>query len=566
MSNPHPELQLDWDEANLYDNWPKRLDHDFLLGRLEQVTADTVLAGGGGRVLDVAAAGATHTCEMSLRGARAVALDPSLAMLRLARRNMAERGAGIMLVRGIAETLPFRNGVFDRVLCHSAIDHVAAPHVAAGEMSRVLAPDGRLVLSAVNYGSASARLSRMLYAAGRRLRLVSREAHLFWDTPVPAEHTFECTYERLRRLCAPYLSFERAFGVSLGWGLPGWGGVLAFLPKAIAFRVLGVLDRLAVSVPGAADFMYTVWRPRPPSEWPVPLPAAAGGYVVQPDDLVYPHRAAAEAWHWSFAGFRGSFLPPSPTGSRMINREYTGDPERSWLDDLIARGPFGDAAVLGCDEEQYEKAWLEKGGSERLDIYELSPWVIRKVRSGLGRSKRRARFIRQDLNFAELPEERYDVIWSSGCLHHIVNLERLFAQISRALRPGGLFAFHDYVGEPRLRYAPERLARVNALLHEIPPRFRRGDVSEITAPDPAGLSVFCGVRPDDILPLAKASFEPVHVRVYGALFPLWFHLDLDTLARDDPALLARLEAAEAEAGRDPALRPCGAYAVFRKRA
>src|SRR6185369_14369966 len=163
MLDHHAELQLDWDETKLYESWPKRLDHRFLLKRLNELTADTTLAGGAVRVLDVAAAGATHTCEMSLRGACAVALDPSPAMLQAAREHMRERGAQMMLVRGIAETLPFRDGVFDRVLCHSAIDHVAAPSIAAREMSRVLAPDGRLVISAVNYGSFSARLSRLLY-------------------------------------------------------------------------------------------------------------------------------------------------------------------------------------------------------------------------------------------------------------------------------------------------------------------------------------------------------------------------------------------------------------------
>ena len=72
MLDHHAELQLDWDETKLYESWPKRLDHRFLLKRLNELTADTTLAGGAVRVLDVAAAGATHTCEMSLRGACAV--------------------------------------------------------------------------------------------------------------------------------------------------------------------------------------------------------------------------------------------------------------------------------------------------------------------------------------------------------------------------------------------------------------------------------------------------------------------------------------------------------------
>src|SRR4030095_15172504 len=143
MLDHHAELQLDWDETKLYESGPNRLDHRFLLKRLNELTADTTLAGGGVRVLDVAAAGATHTCEMSLRGARAVALDPSPAMLPSAREHMQERGAQMMLVRGIAETLPFRDGVFDRVLCHSAIDHVAAPPPGRRARSPLSGPAGR---------------------------------------------------------------------------------------------------------------------------------------------------------------------------------------------------------------------------------------------------------------------------------------------------------------------------------------------------------------------------------------------------------------------------------------
>ncbi len=562
MLDQNLELQLDWDSADR--TWPDRLDFYFLLKRLNELTANVTLAGGTGRVLDVAAAGAEHICEISLRGAGAVALDPSWAMLKSGREHVAQRNARVTFVRGIAETLPFRDGWFDRVLCHGAIDHVAAPHLAVREMIRVLAPDGRLVISGTNYASASARITRPLYRAGRRLRLVSRTDQLYWDTPLP-EHTFECTYERLRRLCDPYAEFERALGVSMGVGLPGWGVLLARLPQARAVALLRVLDRAGARAPSLADFMYTVWRPRPPASWRLPLPATQGGFLVQPDDLVYPHRIGREAALWGAASFIRTGFQPSPAGMRVTNRAYTGDPARSWLDDLIARGPFRTAAVLGCDEQQYEAAWLAQGGSEQLDVYELSPTVLRNVRAGLGTLRRRARFIRADLNFAELPPDRYDVIWASGSLHHVVNLEYLYRQVARALRPGGLFALHEYVGERRLQYTPHRLARVNALLRDVPARFRRGHITEIAAPDPTTLSPFCAVRSDDILPLAEACFEPVHTARFGALFPLPFYLDLDAIARQEPALLERLEAAEAEAARDPLLRPCSAYAVFRKR-
>jgi SAM-dependent methyltransferase len=168
-------------------------------------------------------------------------------------------------------------------------------------------------------------------------------------------------------------------------------------------------------------------------------------------------------------------------------------------------------------------------------------------------------FIRADLNVVALPADTYDVVWSSDCLHHIVNLEHLMAEIARALRAGGLFAFREYVGERRMQFSAERLARANTLLAEVPQRWRRSDV--LQAPRIETLSPFCAVRSDEIVALAEGRFEPLYKRQTGALQPLWSAVDVDALERDAPDLAARLASAEAEA----TLPPCEVYAVFRKR-
>ena len=134
---------------------------------------------------------------------------------------MAEYGASITLIRGIAETLPFADQQFDRVLLDSAIDHLGDPQMAIREMTRVVKANGRVVIGFVNYEGASVRLSRHLYRLARRLGVSSPDTTLFWDSPVPLEHTFECSYSVIQQLCAPYLELEHAFGVSMGWMVPG---------------------------------------------------------------------------------------------------------------------------------------------------------------------------------------------------------------------------------------------------------------------------------------------------------------------------------------------------------
>jgi SAM-dependent methyltransferase len=387
---------------------------------------------------------------------------------------------------------------------------------------------------------------------------------LFWDTPVPSEHTFECTYPLLRNLCAPYLELDRAFGISMGWGVPGWSRLLARLPSRAADAVLAGLDRVARQTPRLADVLVTVWRPRPTRRNAL-IQAARSGDRVDANDLLYPSRLQAEADFWARIDFGGGFFALARPSDRMANAAYTGDPACSWLDDLIGRGPFAHAAVLGCDEGGYEAEWLARGASAQLDVYELSARVMRAIRRGIRRDlRRRARCVRTDLNFVHLPPATYDAIWSSGCLHHIVNLEALFAEVERALKPGGLFAIRDYVGERRMRFAPERLARVNAALQQIPARFRR--VTAVEPPPLNGLSPFCGVRADDIVRLATARFDVIHHASSGALFPLNFAVDLDAIAREAPEILQQLQQADEAALREPGAHPCGVYLVLRKRA
>jgi SAM-dependent methyltransferase len=266
MAGPQPkDLQREWEDSPLRDAWPVGPDNAYIIARIARVVQEATAAGARGPVLEVAAAEALHSCRLSGRGLGVVALDPSWPMLERARANMAETGTRFALVRGIAETLPFPDATFDRVLCDSAVDHLADPARGIGEMARVLRPDGRLVVSFVNYGSLTVRTSRALYAVSRALRLPWSRGHLFWDTPVPQEHTFECTYGRIAWLCRPWLELERAFGVSLGWQLPGWGRLLGRVRWSRAERVLWALDRVAWRMPRFADYLVTVWRPKRPA-------------------------------------------------------------------------------------------------------------------------------------------------------------------------------------------------------------------------------------------------------------------------------------------------------------
>ena len=98
----------------------------------------------GLRVLDVAGGDGYWAARARGRGAWAVALDLANPKLRRGRQLSAPPA----LVEGDALALPFADASFDRVMSVCAIEHFDDGARALGEMARVLAPGGELVMSA----------------------------------------------------------------------------------------------------------------------------------------------------------------------------------------------------------------------------------------------------------------------------------------------------------------------------------------------------------------------------------------------------------------------------------
>src|SRR5262249_29690682 len=153
----------------------------------------------------------------------------------------------------------------------------------------------------------------------RRLRLVpaASERQLFWDTPVPYEHSFECTWDNVEAMCRSYLELERAWGVSLGGRFPGWGQLLQRL--AALSGIVPRLDRLVMRRPRVADYVVSVWRPRPRAEWP-----AADELRVRPTNPVHQRLIAEEAQHWAGADFKAFFARAIDATREMTNQALTG--------------------------------------------------------------------------------------------------------------------------------------------------------------------------------------------------------------------------------------------------
>jgi SAM-dependent methyltransferase len=243
---------------------------------------------------------------------------------------------------------------------------------------------------------------------------------------------------------------------------------------------------------------------------------------VRPDSADYLVTAAAEAEYWArphpcgLEGMEDRREPPGPS-DRHRNACYTGDPEREWQDTVRDYGRFERGLVLGTSMLKVEREILATNPSLHLTFLDISPGTLARRADVLGgRYPGRVATQVGDLNFVELPRERYDVILSSSCLHHVTNLEYLAFQINSSLRPGGFFFLDDYVGEPRFQFAPEK-RRVFELLYRRDLARQAPRNPELIWLDPSDLSPFCGVRSNETLDVLARFLTPVHVRPTATL-------------------------------------------------
>ena len=105
----------------------------------------------------------------------------------------------------------------------------------------------------------------------------------------------------------------------------------------------------------------------------------------------------------------------------------------------------------------------------------------------------------------------YDGIMANQSLHHVVNLEGLFARIKRGLAPGAAFIVDDMIGRNGHKRWPEALTEVRRFWRELPRTHRYN--RQLSRYERAYINWDCstagfeGIRAQDILPLLSERFH-----------------------------------------------------------
>jgi SAM-dependent methyltransferase len=133
-------------------------------------------------------------------------IDLSDHLLEIARRNC---GPQVELCKGNAEELPFKDASFDRVFCTEVIEHVQHPEHVLREITRVLRPGGRAVISLPNDAIID-RAKSILKGCGLYFLLGLRAKGAYQPPEDNCWHINHLTLRDLRRMAGGLLHERRA--------------------------------------------------------------------------------------------------------------------------------------------------------------------------------------------------------------------------------------------------------------------------------------------------------------------------------------------------------------------
>lgn len=177
---------------------------------------------------------------------------------------------------------------------------------------------------------------------------------------------------------------------------------------------------------------------------------------------------------------------------------------------------------LGCGEAAAERQFLSMGAFETCVGYDLAETAlqigrVKAAREGIAG----LRLLIGDINSIALGDDQYDLVIGWMAWHHVADLEQIYDEACRALKPGGLLLLNEYVGPARFACTPTQSALMEEWLARLPVELKldlAGRVRANCTPTPAIVAAIDpseAIRSDEIVPLLEDRFTVLDRIDYG---------------------------------------------------
>ena len=170
------------------------------------------------------------------------------------------------------------------------------------------------------------------------------------------------------------------------------------------------------------------------------------------------------------------------------------------------------------------------------------------------------------------PDKTYHIVMANQCLHHVIELEKLFESIKAALPDEGFFLTSDMIGRNGHQRWPEALEIVQEFWKELPSKYKYNQPLKREEPEyinhDCSTESFEGIRSQDILPLLNSYFYFELFIPFSNIVTVFidrtFGHNFDAEGEWDRDFIDRLHARDEEAIHSGEITPTQMLAVLRK--
>ena len=234
----------------------------------------------------------------------------------------------------------------------------------------------------------------------------------------------------------------------------------------------------------------------------------------------------------------------NPIIEKAINYRLSGGQTKGyWLKWLVKNyfknRRFDRLLSIGCGVGNHEILMAKLGLVTQIDAFDFSESSLEIARKDAAAAGVEINFYQDDFNLFTIDDKKYDLVFCSGSLHHVRELERCLSSIRKCLKPDGYFIVNEYIGDCYNIYNQAQVDVINRIYKCFHYTLRSGTTEIFTSPsiervlarDPSE-----AVRSKLILPFLEFYFdvEVLNPAGGGLLHELYPFLDHAQLSEGEP--------------------------------
>jgi SAM-dependent methyltransferase len=160
-----------------------------------------------------------------------------------------------------------------------------------------------------------------------------------------------------------------------------------------------------------------------------------------------------------------------------INMKISGNPDLNWL--VYVKNKYVPKSLdfglnLGCGDGGLERHGLALGVCEKFDAFDIAEGALELAKAQATQQGiiQKINYKAIDIDTIRLEKDKYEIAFCSMSAHHFSQLEHVFDEVKKALKPGGLFILNEYIGPSQFQYSEKQLKIMNDILAIMPDNYK----------------------------------------------------------------------------------------------